>query len=427
MLWWILLALSATSLYLLRRNLQMRSYVRHLHEALENRQSYLIEGTRSTCTSKDFRQLTAAVNALIVENVELLQTRASQLKQLEATLGNMQEGVLILDDSNRVLHANDALVSTFSSRFKHQAIVGQRIEVFFSSSDLLDCITKVRADQFTEPRELELAHGGQTSWVRVSCAKLQANTEGAAAPILVIFHDITRTKQLENMRKEFVANVSHELRTPVTIIKGYVDTLYQDFGVMPEASKLKFLEKLRRNVDRMYNLLLDLLSLARLEANETRIQGTSIDINHLLRRSVENYQDRFEQARMKSALNLAPENPKVWGDTIKLEQVIENLMENALKYIPPQSTIEVGSSVDESGILVWVEDNGTGIPEEDLPRIFERFYRVDKGRSREKGGTGLGLSIVKRIIGLHDGTVSAENVEGGGFRILMRFPLNSEE
>jgi len=426
MTWWIILGLLLVCTFLLRRYLQMRGYMKHLHEALESRQSYLVATETTLPTTRYLAKLTESVNALIIENTELHQARVGHLKQLEATLGNMQEGVMILDDSNRVIHANDALIKTFSTRFESQAIEGQRVEVFFSSSQLLDCITQTRLDRFNEPRELELAHGNTVNWVRVSCAKLKTELSGDTAPILIIFHDITRQKQLEGMRKEFVANVSHELRTPVTIIKGYVDTLFQDFTIMPDEHKVKFINKLRRNVDRMYNLLLDLLSLARLEARETRLEATSLDINHLLRRVVERNQDRFETANMLSKLSLSKERPRIMGDAIKLEQVIENLLDNAMKYIPEQSTIEVGSDVVDNSVLIWVEDNGTGIPEADLPRIFERFYRVDKGRSRDKGGTGLGLSIVKRTIALHEGHVDAENVEGGGFRINMHFPLSSQ-
>ena len=173
----------------------------------------------------------------------------------------------------------------------------------------------------------------------------------------------------------------------------------------------------------MYNLLMDLLSLTKIESTEKGRNWTMVRLNALIREVLANLTDRMEGHGMALNLELPEYEIAVLADESKLGQVLENLVDNAIKYTPENSTLTIGTRRDNREATVWVEDNGFGIPETDLPRIFERFYRVDKGRSREKGGTGLGLSIVNRIIALHRGSVLGENVEGGGLRITFKLPV----
>lgn len=422
----IILSLAVLVIIFLRRYLLYRNYVRHLADTLKARQSYLFENDTVSGRSKHMVRLTKRINALILENSEAKQAQTSHMEQLEATLGNMLEGVLILDGNNRILMANNALKQSFGDWIGAKEIIGQRLEVLFSNSNLLTIIEQIKSGRVSEPSEIEFIHADDHRWVRVSGARAKSNSPNAEDLTLLIFYEITRRKELETIRREFVANVSHELRTPVTIIKGYADTLNEDFDSMSEDNKRKFLGKLKKNADRMHDLLMDLLSLAKIESTSPEFPTEQVRINELIQFVLGNFADRFLEHEMEVTLELGPEQMVVQADRSKLEQVLENLLSNAVKYTPTKSTLRVGSKRLSGQILVWVEDNGSGIPDSDLPRIFERFYRVEKGRSRDKGGTGLGLSIVKRIIALHKGMVKAENVQGGGLRVSFTLPVRDQ-
>ena len=422
----VILFLAVALIYFIRRYLLYRNYVKHLGASLKARQSYLFESEDENRNSKYMRRLTKKINKLILENTRLKQTRTSHTEQLEATLENMQEGVIIIDGRNRILLANKELKQSFSNWIGDQDIVGQRLEVLFSNSGLLNLINAIKSGHATEPDEIEFIHPIEKRWVRVSGAKAKSDSPGSDDLILLIFYEITKRKEQETIRREFVANVSHELRTPVTIIKGYADTLNQDFDIMSEENKLKFLGKLQKNADRMNSLLEDLLSLAKIESTESGSRRETVELNAFATQVANVFKDRLLEQSMTLRLTLAKEEIKVRANHSKLEQVLENLLNNASKYTPQDSTVTIGTKLDSSDAIIWVEDNGNGVPDADLPRIFERFYRVEKGRSRDQGGTGLGLSIVKRIAALYNGTVKAENVEGGGLRILISLPISDQ-
>lgn len=417
-----ILLLIGLLLYFFRKYLLYRSYVKHLADSLKVRQSYLFEGESEPGSSKQMAKLTKRINLLIHENTKLQQKQASHLGQLEATLENMLEGVIVLDSNNHILLANNALRASFSSWMGEVEIVGQRLEVLFSSSKLMSIIDSIKAGGANEPEEVELIQASDRRWVRVSGAQARSDSADSDALIMLIFYEITHQKELESVRREFVANVSHELRTPVTIIKGYVDTLTQDYETMSESNKRLFLNKLKKNADRMNDLLMDLLSLAKIESTDPGTSFERVGLNAIIRQVLANYTDRLLDHKMELELQLSDTEIVLQANRSKLEQVFENLFHNAAKYTPEHSTLRVGTQQNEGEVQIWVEDNGGGIPEADLPRVFERFYRVEKGRSRDKGGTGLGLSIVKRIIALHNGSVIAQNADGGGLSIKITIP-----
>lgn len=418
----IILLLIGLLLYFFRKYLLYRNYVKHLADSLKVRQSYLFEGESEPGSSKQMGKLTKRINLLIHENTKLQQKQASHLGQLEATLENMLEGVIVLDSNNHILLANNALRHSFSSWMGDDEIVGQRLEVLFSSSKLMAIIDSIKAGGAKGPEEVELIQASDRRWVRVSGAQARSDSAESDALIMLIFYEITHQKELEAVRREFVANVSHELRTPVTIIKGYVDTLTQDYETMSESNKRLFINKLKKNADRMNDLLMDLLSLAKIESTDPGTSFERVGLNALILQVLANYTDRLLEHKMELELSLSGTEIILQANRSKLEQVFENLFHNAAKYTPEHSTLRVGTQQMKGEVQIWVEDNGGGIPEADLPRVFERFYRVEKGRSRDKGGTGLGLSIVKRIIALHNGTVIAQNAEGGGLSIKITIP-----
>ena len=239
----------------------------------------------------------------------------------------------------------------------------------------------------------------------------------------MIFRDITRLRQLEDVRKEFVANVSHELRTPLSIFQGYVETLIDNPDLPPEDTRAT-LEIMRRHSHRLNALVEDLLILARLESRDDRLQLAPLDVEKFLRETVTDWSMRGAQKQITLTAEIAPGTPRISADVFRLEQVLGNLIENAIKYTNSGGRVTVRAAAVDSGIEIRVEDTGLGIPAADLPRIFERFYRADKGRSREHGGTGLGLSIVKHIVLAHGGTVRAASEHGKGTSIILTLPKN---
>jgi two-component system phosphate regulon sensor histidine kinase PhoR len=227
------------------------------------------------------------------------------------------------------------------------------------------------------------------------------------------------------VRKDFVANVSHELRTPLSVIKGYVETLVDDHHDMPLHDRDRFLRTIQRHTERLNSLLEDLLTLSRLESINPGLRRESTELSPLIAGIVDDYRARPASAGHHITFAVDPAIGALLIDPLKITQVLENLCDNALKYTPVGSHIDLRAHRHEHEVEVSVKDDGPGIPDPDLPHIFERFYRVDKGRSREKGGTGLGLSIVKHIVQLHQGRVWVESAPGKGTTFSFSLPFRN--
>jgi len=227
---------------------------------------------------------------------------------------------------------------------------------------------------------------------------------------------------LEVVRQDFVANVSHELRTPLAIFRGYLETL-ADNPEMPREDAQRILDTMKRHSDRLNALVEDLLILTRLESRQMETEFSTIRVEAFFRQLVRDWGNRANSGAVEIAIDLPDDLPPLDADAFRLEQVMFNLLENAVAYSNPPRQIVLSAALCEGRMEMRVADNGIGIPPADLPHIFERFYRVDKGRSRSSGGTGLGLSIVKHIIQSHGGTVHAESEVGRGTTIVLRLPL----
>jgi two-component system, OmpR family, phosphate regulon sensor histidine kinase PhoR len=403
--------------------LRLRSHyraVRALRDALNVRQPLLREDLPGTLGS-DWDDLCAAGTRLI-ENVNRLdQQHTGQLAQLEATLGSLQEAVLIVDSNNYVLLANSALHAIFP---KARNILGERLELTLHSDAFLRMVDAVRAGRAQPRQEIEFIDAAGSIWVEVTGSVITSFNGKKTPSVLFVLHDITRQKRLENMRKEFVANVSHELRTPLAVIKGYVETLVDGHDTVLPADRAKFLKTIQRHTERLNSLLEDLLTLSRLESAQAGLARERCDFPAFVTATLEDLRGRPAAEGHHLGLSLAPSVGAVHVDSLKLGQVFENLVGNALKYTPRGSRVDIAVRIHPSDTLeVCVRDDGPGIPAEDLPHIFERFYRVDKGRSREKGGTGLGLSIVKHIVQLHGGRVWAESRAGEGTAFFFTLPV----
>jgi two-component system phosphate regulon sensor histidine kinase PhoR len=258
--------------------------------------------------------------------------------------------------------------------------------------------------------ELKLSGLGER-WLQINAAAI-FNGDGQRHGTVLVFHDLTRLKQLENARQEFVANVSHELRTPLSLIKGYVETLLDGARDNPEVAT-KFLQTIDRNAERLKLLIEDLLTISELESGRLKLNLQAISLGLVIAKVFEDFKERAAAKSIK-LINQAPDLA-VSADLDRIEQVLGNLVDNAIKYGRAKGTVTVGGSAMDGGqVEVFVQDDGPGIPPEALERVFERFYRVDKARSREQGGTGLGLAIVKHIIQNHGGRVWATSEVGRG-------------
>lgn len=398
-----------------------RRALRGLHVAVQNNRSFRANEIPGA-TSRDWQQLCADINELIQELSRLQQLRSGQLAQLEATLGSLQEAVLIVDDQNQILLANSAFAAIFP---KANNIVNHRLESVLRSSVFLNYVESVRQQSAQPQKEIEFAEGNQSIWVEITGSIIPPLDGQKGNWVLFVIHDITELKKLELVRKEFVANVSHELRTPLSVIKGYAETLVDGHHEMPVEDRDRFLKTIQRHTERLNSLLEDLLTLSKLESINPGLRRESTDLPALLENIVEDYRARpaAEGHTLVLAGDIAIEPLLV--DPLKVTQVLENLLDNALKYTPKGCTIRLSSNRKENEVELCVADDGAGIPEADLPHLFERFYRVDKGRSRDKGGTGLGLSIVKHIVQLHHGRVWVESELGKGTAFYFTLPLRS--
>ena len=399
-----------------------REALRRLGQSLARKQPFLGEED-PVLLGLEFQQLCGTANDLVTGYNRLSQFSNSQLAQIDATLGSLKEAVMILDEQNRIVLANGALHALFP---RTRGVPQQRLELALDSREFLEYVSEVRTGNAPTQQEVEFIDGGASIWVEATGALIPAIDQPTGFWALFVLHDVTRQKKLEVLRRDFVANVSHELRTPLSVIKGYVETLVDGHREMPIEDREKFLLTIQRHTERLNSLLEDLLTLSRLESATPGLNAENINLTALISGVVEDVGRRPAAAGHSFKLTLEPGVGELSVDPLKITQVLENLIDNALKYTPRGASIEITAKLDNAGVEVCVRDNGPGIPAEDLSRIFERFYRVDKGRSREKGGTGLGLSIVKHIIQLHGGRVWAESELGKGAAFFFSLPRRNE-
>ena len=416
----IIVLLSAALAAALKKLWDHRRVARELHQAIQHRTSFLEEELPGS-VGQSWESLRLAVNALIEETGRLHEQRTGQLAQLQATLGSLQEAVLIVDRDNYILLANSAVDRIFPEAAQ---VLGQRLERVLHSSAFLEYVEQVRNRTAQPQQEVEFASGTNAIWLEVTGTAVPAPAGQKGPWLLFVLHDITNLKKLELVRKDFVANVSHELRTPLSVIKGYVETLVDSHSEIPLEDRDRFLRTIQRHTERLNSLLDDLLTLSRLESINPGLRRESTDVAALLAHVVEDVRARPSAADHQITCELTSGAALLLIDPLKITQVVENLVENAIKYTPKGSQIRLGLRSKPTELEIRVADNGPGIPEADLPHIFERFYRVDKGRSREKGGTGLGLSIVKHIVQLHGGRVGVESTPGQGATFYFSLPLS---
>lgn len=324
---------------------------------------------------------------------------------LEAIAANMQTGVLVLDNGGRVVYANPFLLRSFPVK---GGITGKPFEDIMRDANLLDTVWCCIKDPCSCTEVIEISEGGR--FFKVNLNRITGDGE---AGLLLFIHDITEEKRVETIKKDFVANVSHELRTPLASIKGYSETLL-DGGVDDDETRNEFLRVIDRHATRMSRLIDDLLILSRLESQQMPVASGSVDLAEVITYITRGVEKQAQDKNIDISTNIPEDLPRVVGDRDRLEQVVVNLLDNAIKYTPAGGSIVLTAAEAGGEVRIDVRDTGIGIPAEDISRIFERFYRVDKARSRELGGTGLGLAIVKHIIQGLNGRLSVESTPGKG-------------
>ena len=343
------------------------------------------------------------------------QTTTDAKAQQQVLFNSMLEGLLLLDRNRRIYLANRAFKNLFGIKTE---LRGKTIVEALRVHELAELVERVEGEGQVFDYELQLPDLSER-WLQVNAAAI-SNSAGEREGTILVFHDLTRLKQLERTREEFVANVSHELRTPLSLIKGYVETLLDGARNNPEVAE-RFLKIIERNAQRLDLLIQDLLTISALEAGRVKLNLQTVELRPL----VEKVLGDLKAPADNKSITLVNQLPELTAtaDVSRLEQVFANLVDNAIKYGRTQGTVTVGGGRTGDGkIEIFVQDDGPGIPPESLDRIFERFFRVDKARSREQGGTGLGLSIVKHIVQNHGGKVWVKSEPGKGATFFFTLP-----
>jgi two-component system phosphate regulon sensor histidine kinase PhoR len=342
-------------------------------------------------------------------------------RQLLAILSGMVEGVIALDADQRILFVNDR--AALLLEFRATPVVGRRLWEVVRQRALQEVVQRALAGR--EPISQELTwNGAVTRSLTVHAARLaESPTRGA----VLVLHDTSELRRLERLRQDFVANVSHELKTPLSVIKACIETLLDGAADDPQ-HRGPFLQQVADQAERLHALILDLISLARIESGQEIFEFREVPLAPLVAACLERHRARAE-AKGQTLEAVAPEagagsrsGPGAWADEEAVSEILDNLVDNALKYTPSGGRIRVQWHREDGQVCLAVADTGIGIPDPDLPRVFERFYRVDKARSRELGGTGLGLAIVKHLVQAMHGSVAVTSRLGEGTTFTVRLP-----
>lgn len=365
-------------------------------------------------TGGEVATLARSINSLSASLAARFQQLEGDRRRLEGILSGLVEGVIALDGRDQIIFANAraGLVLEFSP----ERAVGRKFWEVIRHRPLVDLVQS--AVNAREPRRLDMEwQGAATRSLGVYAAPLAGESSG----LIVVIHDVSELRRLERLRQEFVANVSHELKTPLAVIRASAETLADGAADDPVHRKA-FLDQIAEQSDRLHALILDLLALARIEGSATPLEPIVVPLQAAVAEAIDRHGTR---AAAKQITLVHPDGPpaEAWAESESVDVMLDNLIDNAIKYTGPGGTITVRHGAGPADTWLEVSDTGIGIPPADLPRVFERFYRVDKARSRELGGTGLGLAIVKHLAQANGGSVSARSEPGRGTTFTVRLPI----
>lgn len=370
-------------------------------------------GTKIESKAEDeIGELTETFNNMAAKINENLNTISTEKTKLETILKFMTDGVVSFGEDGLITHINPA-AKAYLGITEDKTVFDEYFAEIGADITLSEIIVKRG-----EPIERELTVGDkQLQAFFTSVAK----NEATVSSVTVVVRDVTKLHKLELSRREFVSNVSHELRTPITTVKSYIETIL-DSDDMPMETARNFLEVVSSEADRMARLVYDLLELSRLDYDNSSMPKEKFDLRKLLENIISKLAFEAESHTHSLSLAFAGKMDLFLGNRDRIEQVITNIIVNAIKYTPDGGDIKVSAGQMYGNVYVKIKDNGIGIPEEDLPHVFDRFYRVDKARSRSSGGTGLGLAIAKEIVNAHGGDINIVSEKGKGTEVTLRFP-----
>ncbi len=375
---------------------------------------------RAIATHDEMGQLARALESMSVQLDERLHSLSRERNQLRAVLGSMLEGVVAVDGDERVVHLNHVAAGLLGTSAVDAT--GKRFWELVRIKEIGDLLKEVQSESGDRTREMSLPGSARERLIQVHASPLRGPDGEGAGAVMVLF-DVTELRHLEMVRREFVANVSHELKTPLTAIRGFIETILDDHEG-DDATKRRFLERALDQSLRISALVNDLLVLSRVESEREMLETVSLDLRDPLAESARRVFPDLSGRNLNFETELPEERVPVIGDEEALRQAVDNLLDNAFKYTPDGGTVRLALKVEADSAVIRVSDTGIGIDVLHQARIFERFYRVDKARSRELGGTGLGLSIVKHIVEAHRGSVSVSSVAGDGCTFRIELPLS---
>ena len=415
MLWWTLgiaLLLVVTAAFVLQR-LYLRPWreLEHLLTRIgrgEQPPTFLLGGITQA------RRVGLALEQLLARQRELDRQVSKDAAEVRAVLAALTDGLLVVDSSQHILICNPAFEQLYG---QSRIATGTALLDIIRDSDVIEPI-RAALDQ-AQARVAEVTAPDRKRQLQLTAVPIMQNGEASGA--VAVFHDISRLKQADEIRRDFVANVSHELRTPLSIFHGNLETLLEP-GDLDENETRHIYEVMKRHSDRLNLLVNDLLSLARLESKDANLQLAEIKLRDFLEDVTGDWAKRLAGKNLRLEFEVPDNFPTLRVDERRLEEVVHNLLDNAVKYSHQNGRILIQAGAPDQEVVLSVRDEGVGIAANDLPRIFERFYRADRARSRELGGTGLGLSIVKHIAQLHGGRVEAESTLGRGTTIRVILP-----
>jgi two-component system phosphate regulon sensor histidine kinase PhoR len=364
-------------------------------------------------------QLSKNINEMVAELQAKIRQANDEKWKLRAAFASMNEGVMVLGTQHRIEGLNKGMAEIIGREYAD--IVGKTPLEAFRNVELQDALNRFR--QTGEPVLQEIFLGDDKPLVLDVSISAVKNLPGQEPKTMMVFHDVTRLKQLERMRVDFVANVTHEIKTPLTAIIGFVETLEQG-AIEDAASARKFLQTIRENAGRLDRLVDDLLTLSNVELGETQLHVEGVSVADVLEKARMLIQTKADLKNIVIRTDLPAALPLIRADRDRAVQVLLNILDNAVKFTPDGGQVSITASEDQQGfMMIKVSDTGSGIPKSELPRLGERFYRVDKTRSRDLGGTGLGLSIVKHLMKAHQGSMEIDSTPGKGTVVSLKFPI----
>ena len=366
----------------------------------------------------DLHSLADSLNDMAIQLDEKLNIIEEQKKLQNVVLESMKEGVLAIDNNENILLLNNTAKTILSLHNTNQ--IGKTLQEVVRVSDIQKFFKKILNEESVLETEILVQHG-EDQILQLSGTVLH-DFENNKIGALVVINDISNLKHLDNLKRDLVANVSHELKTPITSIKGFIETL-ADGSIDDPARAKRFLEIISKQTDRLIAIIEDLLSLSRLEqkADSKEIIYEETEIRPVIDSAVEDYEFKARDKNIKISVE-CDAGLKANVNKLLIEQAIDNLLDNAIKYSDNDKSITINAGIMHGSLIISVNDEGFGIAGEHFPRLFERFYRVDKSRSRDEGGTGLGLAIVKHIAQVHNGTIEVESTPGKGSTFTIKIP-----